>query len=499
MSRFLANSLNPVTDASASLDDVVQSSGDAMVTLDDSDPTFGKTPSDAVLQVTYEVDDPYSNYTEAYFSVQRADTGDKFFYGWLRTPDGRLVLVLDILLEPGMTLLDLSDLINNIPGCRAIVLKNQQNSFASLLLKSGVFDGTNRWAYFFFPEDQLDGSTDDSDDLRSAIHYYMTSAIPFIANNNGAQSIGGYVSRFRVSGQSVLEEEIGFDDKFVSLIDDSLRSYEYLQIQDEIVKVSSWQGRKVFLSERNAFGTPLRVHYAGATVKGLLSNQVFNQAFSSDRKQYRCIAIRNESLISTAKNVKIYFKTPSRNSKTKWRIAIEIPRSDAYAGSATSGTENSFTDSNLASLLFDDYFKTAPVFFTSGQNNGQSRIVTSYSSDGTFAFDEPLPYPVSVNDTFYIDTAPAQRISNGLVAPRLQSSGRDDAKAPYLISEFQSADGFTQGRSINIEGFRSDPLRSSNDLAPRQAVYVWIERSLEPSNSGQENNRFDLTLEYTKG
>lgn len=491
--------LNPITSSPASASDLLPVVEDDEIIFNSSDPTSGFNISDSVLKVAFSVNDLPVNYTNAYFSIQEGVGGRKVFYGWLRTVNGNVANPIEIPLVAGMSLIELVDLISSVPGIVANILNGYELSDVTGLLRSGIFDGTNKWAYFFSSLKAEDINTIDSLDIKTNIKYYLTSVEPNLEQLNPSQSLGGFISPTEVSISTLTSSEISFTDKEV-ICDDALVGYEYIQIQDEIMKVESWSGSTAIISERNAFDTPLRVHFRGAIVRGLDDNGVFTTGFSKERRQYRCIAIRNESDILNAKKAKVYIKIPSRNSGSRWNVSIEIPRSEYRSSIVTGGSLSSVVDSSLAGIFPNDHYVTAPVVFTSGKNSGQTRIVTSYDgSTGSFAFDENLPFIPSVGDNYYVDTAPSQRIPSGIVKPKIVSNLGPGIKPPFLIRDFSNADGFASGLSIDVNGQRTlSNERFSGSLGPKEAIYVWVERELDDNNVGQENNRLALTLEFSK-
>jgi hypothetical protein len=138
----------------------------------------------------------------------------------------------------------------------------------------------------------------------------------------------------------------------------------------------------------------------------------------------------------------------------------------------------------LAGVYEDNHFVAAPIVFVSGNNVGQKRLVKSFvTSSGTIEVDERLPNSISIGDQFYIDTAPSHRTKSGMRAP---SSPR--------ISEFFDANSEATAVSINIQNNRI----SGKDLKSNEVVYVWIERAISESNDEFLNNRFSLSVIYSK-
>lgn len=487
----------PSVDSPSDINELIPDISEAIVVFDSSDPTSTLDTSDASFRISLIDSDPYALYTEAYFSVQESTSGMRVLYGWFRTFSGAVVNLIEIPLIDGMSLIELADQVTNVPGVVAHPINNYTLASASNLLRSGTFNATGQWAFFFSGGDET--NSPDHEDVKTSINYYLTSVEPNMIQSNPDQSLGGHLSLTKVSETTFLSEAISFSDNRIKLDDTSLTSYDHIQIQDEIIEVESWNGSTAIVAKRNSFDTPLRVHFQGAKVKGLRKNDVFTSNFNENQAQYRCIAIKNDSSVQSAKKAEVYLKIPSRNNRSEWKISIEIPRSEYRDGTATSGTVLSLQSDIFANSFQDDLFITAPVVIVTGQNAGQFRIVTAYdNSTGTFSFDEELPFAPQSGDEFYVDTAPSQRISNGTVSPILESNTGPDIKAPHLISDFVDANGHLEGSSIDINGDRQMVQRFAQTLAPREVIYVWIERSLDSDNEGKENNRLALTLGFLK-
>jgi len=485
----------PIIDTNSG--EVVPDVSDIAITFDSFDPTSSFDTANAALRIALSDDDPYAAYTEAYFSIQSGSGNMNVLYGWFMTSAGIIVNLIEIPLIEGLSLIELSDRITNVPGVVAHPIGNYTLASASTLLNSGTFNATGQWAYFFSGGDEINFV--GQEDVKTNIKYYLTSVEPNMSQSNPDQSLGGYLSLTEVFETSTLSEVVSFSDNRVVLSDESLTSYSHIQIQDEIIEIESWNGSTAIVAQRNSFDTPLRVHFQGAIVKGLRKNDIFTSNFSENQSQYRCIAIRNDSEAQSARSSEVYFKIPSRNNRSEWKISIEIPRSEYQEGTVTSGTVSSFQSDEFLNEFQDDLFVTAPVVFVTGQNAGQFRVVTAYdNATGTFSFDEELPFEAQSGDEFYVDTAPSQRISNGIVSPILESNAGPDIRAPYLISDFENANGYLEGVSIDVNGDRGSVQRAGKTLGPKEVIYVWVERLLDSDNEGRENNRMALTLGFLK-
>lgn len=70
------------------------------------------------------------------------------------------------------------------------------------------------------------------------------------------------------------------------------------------------------------------------------------------------------------------------------------------AGVALVGSSNAVLLGTVAAPAGSGTFTLGQVQFTSGQNNGFKRLVTSWDGIATFNFYYPLPFPISAGDTF---------------------------------------------------------------------------------------------------
>jgi len=373
------------------------------------------------------------------------------------------------------------------------VFAESVNSFdylSSMLLKDTAFTTVSgTWAYFSAETTNINSTFST---LSTDITYHLTSAEPVSLQNNYTQSLGGYVSTNELYRGAELLSSVSIYDKILylgqsvsdgfSIVD--LQKSEYVQIGEEIIRISKWSSNAGYIAERNAFNTPLRSHSKGSIVREILKNDFFDLNFSPERKQYRCIAIKNEHANDIAKDMKVFFKINSRNNLSTIRLAIEAPNSDYYSGTSSSTGITAFSVTNLAGVYQDSHFVAAPIVFTSGSNSGQKRLVKSFTaSSGTIEIDERLPNSISIGDQFYIDTAPSHRTKSGMKAP----SGSN-------VSEFFDANNETTAVSINVLNNRA----SGKDLKPNEVIYVWIERVISESNDEFLNNRFSLSVIYSK-
>ena len=390
----------------------------------------------------------------------------------------------------GQTIDDLVALLNTYPDVSADVINSAGFTSTLILNDTAFIDISGKWAYF--NSTNIDVNSVFSS-LDQDIRFILTSAEPVAVQNNLVQSLGGYVSLSEVYDGLLLSDTMSIYDSTLyinpqslgsrfSLVD--LQKSEYIQINDEIMKIGKWVGNIAYISERNSFDTPLRMHPKNSIVREISKNDFFDTNFGADRKQYRCIAIKNINTSDVAKNMKVFFNVNSRNNLSKIRLAIEAPLSDYFAGAASTIGITAFAVTDLVGSFDSSYFVSAPIVFTSGKNIGQVRIVKSYNpTSGTIELDQRLPYTISIGDSFYIDTAPSQRTKSGTKAP-----------TGSRVSAFYDAINTDSAISINIGGNRLN----GSDLRPNEVIYVWIERSISESNDEFVNNRFSLSVKYSK-
>lgn len=474
-----------------------------------------KDLSKALFRISFRLTDPYNIYSSARFFVQgKSNVGINIFGGLFETSNGGSSLLVNKQLL-GQSITDLARSVRNFDGVTFEILNKADRIDTRKIQETPVLDATEKWAYFFLEDnlsfeseilgkDKLVITSLSQENLTSQvrsdsnlnIRTFLTTAEPNIEQNNPKQSLGGFISPTQVQPATMLEESVSFFDTRVITKDNILNNFDAIQINDEIMKVESWQDNVAIIEKRNAFSTPIRFHPRNSIVRGINKNQFFDSIFNNNNKQYRCIAIRNDNSQGIIlRDVKVYLKLLSRNIKSRTQFAIEIPRSDKYAGSVTISNSTSFlTDASIAGEFGQNHFVTAPLTFTSGLNAGQTRIVSSYDeSTGTFIFDDPLPNVINAGDTFIIDTAPAQRVGSGLISPStIANTDSENIAAPFNISGFVNNTFAINAVPIDT----NDVRRNGNDLFPGEAMYIWLEREIDKNNVFFKNNRFVISLIY---
>lgn len=450
--------------------------------------------SENILRVTFDLTSisatPYRN---ARFGVLTSEDGSaRSFVGVYETSSDGVISLINIPLS-GQSLGALATSINEYDVAKAEVLNNRYDLSTNCLLNSPLQNGTSVWSVFFRIEDCAQVDRPPFSTLKDDIKFYYTSVEPELSQSNPIQSLGGYISPTELYDSSSLSQSISFVDTYIILSSSNLTGYSILQIGDEVITVKEWKETTAIVEERHAFGTPIRFHPAGTIVKGISKNDIFNRVFNEERKQYRCIAVRNTSLTEIARDVKVFFKISSRNVLSQMKFAIEIPKSDFHEGSASDGSVISVTDSSLSGLYDDDHFLGSPITISSGSSAGQVRIVSAYDgSIGKFTVDSEFPNKIRSGNTYVVNTSPAQIIPSGITSPKLVSNKSNTP--PYLISDFQSATFSTNGFSINVGSQRDH----GSDLYPNEVFYVWMERQIDDDNDEFINNRSIFSVSFNR-
>ena len=326
---------------------------------------------------------------------------------------------------------------------------------------------------------------------KSDIQFYLTSVEPEIQQTIYSQSIGGYSAFVPgsptlsvVYPSTTISADVDIYDGTITLA--SLGSFsgtEYISLNSELIKTESISSATVTVDSRYV-NERFNAHISGDMAYAVSLKEIFNNQFNKDRKQYRCIAIRNNSSTDSANNVEIFFKHNSRNPSSTMRMAVEMPLNDHLSGTATGGTKTQLVDASQANLFDDNHFLYANLRVLSGSNVNQSRVIYSYTgSTGTFVFNDSLPFEMSSGDTYEIDAGPAQRVISGTIKPDTSSN----RVTSFLLPTSEDPIG------ININGSRDH----GSSLQTEDIIYIWLERSLAKDGAVFDNNNVVITLRYT--
>ena len=318
---------------------------------------------------------------------------------------------------------------------------------------------------------------------KSDIKFYLTTVEPDIAQTNTMQSIGGYISTSVVHPSTTLAADISLsgDDLKLSAFTD-LENLNYVHANSEIIETKTITATDVGI-EKRAVNESRNYHATSDIIYGLSVDSMFNQKFNDDRKQYRCIAVKNEHATDSAINTGIYIKKNVINDSSVIKIAVEMPVSDYRSGSSTSGSKMTVVDSSIATTFDDNHFKDALLRMTSGLNANQARVVSSYDgATGTFVLDSSLPFNVPTGDNYEVEPAPAQRVSSGFIQPSFGTTNVT-ALSKAIPSSFID---------IDVSGSRDN----GSDLKSKDVMYIWLERSLIKDSSEFSFNSTVLAVNY---
>jgi len=318
------------------------------------------------------------------------------------------------------------------------------------------------------------------------LKYYLTSVEPDMSQSIYSQSLGGHFSTSPVYPEAILDGTIGIYDKSL-VIDDytDLENINYINIGSENIKVNAIENNNIIVEERG-INNLISSHVDGSVVRGISSNNILNDIFNDDLKQYRCYAIKNivdylESNQIIFRDVSISLKQDSINPKSSIRFAVERPLNDFLSSLATGGTTSVLVDSSLIGLFVDDHFKSSVIRFRTGSSQGKNRIIESFdSSTGEITFETDLSSTVLSGDEYTIDPSPSQRVSSGLVEPSVGSG---------VVSGFYST-----GTSVSIDINSRD---HGAELRPNDVVYIWVERELEKNSEEFIDNSFVINVNYS--
>jgi len=318
---------------------------------------------------------------------------------------------------------------------------------------------------------------------KSDISFLLTSVEHDLAQTVAAQSLGGFPSTSSVYSETTLTSSVGLYDTSIPLADPSnLLGDEFLNINFEIIKTNSITGNTATANERG-FGGLANAHATSDVVRGLSVSSLFNDKMDGSFSQYRCVAVRNDHATDIAQSVQVYVKQNSRSNRSKIRIAIENPKNDYLGSAATGGTKIKLVDTSLVSDFEDNHFQGAILRITSGQNSGQSRVISSYDlSDKAFVLDSSLPFTVASGDTYTVDAGPSQRVPSGVVAPVVGTT---------QVSEFSLATG-NDPVDLDFNTTRDN----GDDLEPNDVFYIWVKRTLDKDAPQFDANNAIITVNF---
>lgn len=314
---------------------------------------------------------------------------------------------------------------------------------------------------------------------------YLTSLEPNMAQTNYMQSIGGYISTSLVYPQTTLAATIGLYDTSLTLDTPASGNWNawsgvtYININGEIIETEAITNGSVTITQRGYNGV-INMHLEDDIVKAVSAKHLFNNVVNDSYKQYRCVAVQNDSASAVGDNISVFLKQNSRNSNTTIRIALEKPVSQYLNSTSTSRTTISLTDTTLIGLYPDNHFAEAflkPV----GQTTGG--IVRSFdSSTGTFVFYSSFSTSTT-NVNYEVFPSPAQRLKTGTDTP---------VSSSYLTA-FSKA---TESTPVYLSSYGVGNPTIMDDMLPNYVFYIWLERTLTKGQASFDANDCVITIKY---
>jgi hypothetical protein len=314
-------------------------------------------------------------------------------------------------------------------------------------------------------------------------NFYLTSLEPNMAQTNYSQSIGGYISTSTLYPSTTLNGTVGMYNTLLVLNTpaggwSSWIGKEYIGINGEMIQVAPIVNGSITVIQRG-INNIFNMHVAGDKVYLISYKNIFNDVFDSNRKQYRCIAIRNDS-ISDLYDFSVYVKQNSRNSGSSIKVSIEKPTSGYLYGTSTNRTATTLVDASLAGLYDDNHFAEA---YLKVVGDSVGRIVQSFDSDtGTFVLYDSFSSFNDIDVDYEVFPSPATRSQTGIISPSLTNN---------LISFVDSSESSPLYLG-NPHGTDAD-----SNLLSRDLFYLWIERTVVKGNEAFDANDFVIVMNYT--
>jgi hypothetical protein len=311
--------------------------------------------------------------------------------------------------------------------------------------------------------------------LKKDIKFYLTSIDYGLYQNNYSQSLGGYISLSPVYKESITSSDVKlYSNEDINLSENNIDNSNFISIDKEIIKINSIDN-KIDIKNRG-YNSLNKFHLQGKRIFGLENNLFNSLSYSQDKAQYRCIAVKNESVSNSIKNIYIY-NNDQYNDSSKMEFAIEVPIADYYSGTIDDGSNISFKDDSLIDIAENNHFRDC-VFETTFESIIYKTIINTYDSDsGVIVFYSSLAINLVSGMTYKIYPTPAQRIKNGTMPPSKNS----------YISDFTNSEiGF------NVNSKR----RNENIFKPNDIFYIWIKRKLNRGKDAYNNNISFINIKY---
>ena len=272
---------------------------------------------------------------------------------------------------------------------------------------------------------------------------------------------------------------------------------EYIQVNSEIMSVESYSDDTLYVKSRKMYDTINQLHVVNDKLYFLDVNRLFNSSFgenySGGLDQFRCFAVVNDS-DSVLGDFEISTRYWDDVGKSNFSFFIEVPMVESFVTTSIYGSFDSFDvdeidyssyvnmpGEGMPILLFVDQM----VSFVGGENDGQQRIIVSFSPDlNRFFLNEDLPYQVGVGDQILFHTSPSSTSYTGTIDPRSMNNS--------IYSEEVEV---KEGQSLFLSGL---DRAHENNLFPGDVLYLWIKRSLEKTSTVSDEMP-SLDFLYTVG
>jgi len=228
-------------------------------------------------------------------------------------------------------------------------------------------------------------------------------------------------------------------------------------------------------------------------------NRIFNSSFGENQfgglDQFRCFAVVNDSDDFILSGLEIATRGWDGVGKSNFSFFVEVPWVESFTTTAINGSFDFFDVDEIDYLSYVNspgpgedliaLFIDQMVSFIGGENDGQQRIIVSFSSDlNRFFLNEDLPYQVGVGDQVLFHTSPSSTSYTGTSDPR-----------PMNNNVYSEEIEIKDGQSLSLDGLNR---AHDNDLLPGDVLYLWIKRSLAKTSTVSDEMP-SLDFLYTMG
>lgn len=315
------------------------------------------------------------------------------------------------------------------------------------------------------------------------LSFYLTSIDPSSSLQTTQRSFGKYINESPMLESSVLSSKFSLYDLTMNVGDTSqVVNTKYIQVNSEIMSVESYSDDTLYVQSRKMHDTMNQLHLNTDKLYFLDVNRVFNSSFgenySGGLEQFRCFAVVNDS-DAVLDDFDISTRAWDDIGKSNFSFFVEAPMVESFATTSIHGSFDFFDvdeidyssyvnmpDEGIPSTLFVDQM----VSFVGGENDGQQRIIISFSPDlNRFFLNEDLPYQIGVGDQILFHTSPSSTSYTGTIDPRSMNN-----------SIYSEEVEIKEGQSLSLNGLNR---AHENSLLPGDVLYLWIKRSLEQTST----------------